>query len=218
MPTTAKRRSRKYPVAVQHLEASLFNVLKVHYYVNRKRFEETSPQNMLKHEVCHLIKAVNKVNNACIHSTAKEIQVIKSEVVADLIIYALEIAIAFDLDWWSLFASGKKIPPKNALRFLARNAPDIDIEQQSLGQTIRNDLLNAAAKLGDFCDKNDHHQESDVDLLIEVVKPLIMSSLLLSKFYRLNIDEQYRVRLIDVQNKYVGQPGFNNRSNLVKGC
>ena len=61
---------------------------------------------------------------------------------------------------------------------------------------------------GDFCDKNDHNLESNVNLETEVVIPFLMSSFYLSGFYEVNLDELFSARLVSVRNKYVGQPNY----------
>jgi len=211
MQTFESRYSPKIPPSVYSLEHSLINVLKEHYYVQNQRFFEISSHEMLKHELCHLTKALNKVHLACEEPSKRTIKILEVEVISDLIIYALECAIGYDLDWWSYFTRGEKLPENNILSYLSKKFIYKSQNENELHCFVRNTLIRSISCLGDFCDKTDHNQISNIDLKIDVIIPLMESSFYLSTYHHLDLDSLFSCRLIDVENKYVGQPNYKSR-------
>jgi len=207
MPSTTIRFSSPMPEHIKSIEQNLVDVLDKHYYVNSQRFQEISTQNMLKHEICHLTKALFKIERAIVDTSKENIDYVKNEVMSDMLIYAIECSIGCNVKWWLYFDS---VHQKN-LNTIKTYTKQIFNNELDLLVCIRSKLIKAIAKLGDFCDKNDHKQKSQTIIEYDVVLPFFESSFYLSNYYSLDLDTFFHKRLIDVENKYVGQPNFKDR-------
>lgn len=208
-----RRRSSALPDGVALVEAALLRILNRHYYVQQQLFEEISAHNMAKHELCHLTKALYKVQSYFDSNLAEDLQIIKAEVIPDMVIYALEVSIKYNIDWWSPLVEGDKLPDTNILGFFAhKHRLDIESEDQLLNK-VRSILIKAVSRLGHFCDKGDHSQDSRVNLETEVALPFLQAAFYLASYYEIDLDELFAIRLVFVESNYVGQPALTRRGN-----
>ena len=203
-----KRYNEFIPFLVQKLEASLLEVLNEHYYVQGQFFYEISANNMAKHEICHLTKALRKIQAFFDEYSSDAKTIIINEVIPDLIIYALECAIKYDVKWWESIID-KDLPQNEGLLNYLVEKYSIDVKSEyELLNYIRNSLIISVSKLGDFCDKSDHNSVANVNLENEVIIPFLKSAFQMSEYFKINLDSLFLTRLIFVRNKYVGQPNF----------
>lgn len=200
------------PISVKELEDQLLSVLTRHYYVNEQTFDQISPLNMAKHEICHLTKAIHKIQSACNYQSPETIGIVINELMPDLIIYSLEIAIAFKVSWWLNFEFSNVSTCDELLGQLSRRLGVIYDSEIDMLSNVRTNIVKSVSRFGHYCDKNDHNQNSGVNLDTEVVMPFFISSFSIAKHYALNLPAYYRERLIFVESKYVGQPEYNSKS------
>lgn len=206
-----QRRIPPVPTSVAVAESALLRILNRHYYVQQQLFEQISAHDMAKHELCHLTKAVAKVQSFFDSKSAEDLKIIKSEVIPDMVIYALECSIKYHIDWWTPLVDGDVIPNSHILRFLAnKHHLSIDSEYELLDK-VRSILIKAVSRLGHFCDKGDHSQDPRVDLENEVVIPFLKAAFYLASYYEINLDESFATRLVFVESNYVGQPALKSR-------
>jgi hypothetical protein len=196
------------PASVAFVEGALLRILNRHYYVQQQLFQQISAHDMAKHELCHLTKALYKLQSFFDSEAPEDLHVIKTEVIPDMVIYALECAIKYKIDWWSPLAEQDCIPEENILGFLASKHRLAVKSESELLNSVRSMLIKAVSRLGHFCDKGDHSQDSLVNLESEVVIPFLKASLYLASYYEVNPDELFATRLVFVENNYVGQPAL----------
>lgn len=204
-------RGRRVPSSAVFVERQLLSVLIPHYYVQQQTFDEISAHDMMKHEICHLTKAVYKAQmffDSPANSEEKARRIIISELVPDMVIYGLECALKYGIDWWTPLLEGNPAPRRKLLGFLAKkHSLHVSSELEVLDH-VRSMISKSVSRLGHFCDKGDHRQDSKVNLETEVVLPFFKVALYLASFYALDLDEVFTTRLVFVQNNYVGQPNF----------
>lgn len=197
------------PKSIQQIEFDLLSVLNKHYYVNKQTFDQITPHDMAKHEICHLTKAVYKIQAACEMPNEKNVFILKNELAPDLIIYALEVSIAFQVNWWDNFSEIEHIFIGILLKKLCEINNKNHNSQDEMLNDVRSLLIKSVSRLGHLCDKTDHSQDSHVELKTEVILPFLMASFLIANFYGLDLDAQFEKRLRFVESNYVGQPSFN---------
>lgn len=194
------------PEPIKQIELDLLSVLNKHYYVNKQTFDKITPYDMAKHEICHLTKAVYKIQAACEMPNEKNIFILKDELAPDLIIYALEVSIAFQVPWWDNFSEIELAVGSNILKKLCEvNNQNHNLQNEMLNN-VRSLLIKSVSRLGHLCDKTDHSQDSHVELKTEVILPFLIASFSIANFYRLDLDMQFKKRLRFVEKQYVGQP------------
>jgi len=191
------------PTVVEELERKLYEVLREHYFVKCTRFDRTDPYDVTKHEMYHLAKALSKIQLAIDSPSGLNISRLRTEVAPDMVIYALECSMAFETDWWSPLLRHQNAPTKGILAFLS-TGQDLDS-----GTDLHSDLprilsiaIHSVGRLGEFCDRHDHAETSDVDLAHQVVIPFLRVALLLTRHIGFDLDAQFDLRLVDVANRY----------------
>jgi hypothetical protein len=191
------------PAVVEELERKLYEVLKQHYFVKCTRFDRTDPYDVTKHEMYHLSKALSKIQFAIDCPTHLNVSRLRTEVAPDMVIYALECSMAFETDWWSPLLENRNAPPNGILTFLSKSEElDAESDLHSRLPRILGIAIHAVGRLGEFCDRHDHAETSDVDLAHEVVIPFLRVAFLLTRYLAFDLDAQFDLRLVDVANRY----------------
>jgi hypothetical protein len=194
--------SREKPEVIRQLEAELLSVLNKYYCVNQQTFAQISPQNMAKHEICHLTKALSKIQNACDEANVDNVSILVNELVPDLIIYALELSVSFDTPWWNDTDIAEITHDQPLLNYLCSKVCVKYGSEEKILAEARRILIKSISRLGHFCDKEDHNQNSNVEMGTEVISPFLRVSFSIANFYSLDLHQQYHERLRFVESKY----------------
>jgi len=193
------------PEVIRQLETELLSVLNRHYCVNHQTFSQISPQNMAKHEICHLTKALSKIQNACDEANVSNVSILVDELAPDLIIYALELSVSFDIPWWNDTGIIAITHDQPLLNYLCNEMCVKYSSEEKLLTEARRILVKSVSRLGHFCDKEDHKQDANVEMNTEVILPFLKVSFSIANFYSLDLNHQYHKRLRFVEGKYTGE-------------
>ncbi|NEQ66780.1 MAG: hypothetical protein F6K21_15000 [Symploca sp. SIO2D2] len=194
---------------IRQIELDLLLVLNKHYYVNQQTFAQISPHNMAKHELCHLTKALYKIQAACDDTNADNVFILINELAPDLIIYALEVSVSFEIPWWNDICQIETTSDEPLLNCLCNKIGKKYNSEEEMLADVRRMLIKSVSRLGHLCDKTDHGQDAYVRVSSEVIFPFLKASFSIANFYSLDLHEQYQKRLRFVESKYVGQLALN---------
>ncbi|HLD71650.1 MAG TPA: hypothetical protein VI873_03490 [Candidatus Peribacteraceae bacterium] len=188
----------------------------VSFFVEGKVFEELSPMDISKHNSLHLINVIEKLTK-WLEDPLPEgpdaiDQILKKEVVPDLVVYAVQIATAHACNW--LLAYRDTLHPDHhetvenatSLDALVLLQSNIDLENDRNVPALagaRRAIIAASAFLARICDKDDHGTELPRDQIGSAVSSVLLrEGLRLAKLFHGNLDELYAARVEDIKRKY----------------
>ena len=195
------------------------------YFVKEKSFGQLQPMEVLRHNICHLVNLLAKLASAADGPRFGNLvadrfcpDAIVTEVIPDLIIYALQFGEVLDVDIDGMMArllsgstaAGSQEGPLNRA-IQAQAAADCEQGVQiydlamSLEETLRlacYQLLLATHEVARVCDSDDHYVDMPLDTVSSVVIERFIWAFRLAQRYRVDLDESYRDRLVVMEKKY----------------
>lgn len=174
----------------------LVSILGKYYEVDGNTFPEIDKIVAIKHQSFHLSKLIKKLVLCETDNSTDNAQIVINEVAPDLIIYAQELMIKYDVDFprRSMHSEAHLLP----LKFLIE---EFSIPGISLREILRIASV-AAASLGDICDQYDHRQKSVFDIKRDVIRPFLSAAASLTDLFNIDIDKIYARRLEQMIEKY----------------
>lgn len=174
----------------------LLDVLGKYYEVDGHSFADTDPIAAAKHQSLHLLKLVKKLVVCQTDPSPGNKRIVSSEVAPDLVIYAQELMIKFDVAYPNNTSpdANQHFPLKSLLT--SHQQPNYKLADVVLETSI------AAGALADICDQWDHRQKSIFAIDRDVAMPFIRAAATLTTIFDINIDEMYAQRLRQMVEKY----------------
>ena len=172
----------------------LRHVLDRYYEVSGRSFESSSPLQIARHQLLHVIKLLKKLIAHEKHASTKNADVVKYEVAPDLVIYAEELMQKFEIDVWPTLSEKDDAASLSVYlgAFTSANSME-DVVLQT---------ATAAAALADICDQDDHNQVSVYSVEHDVVRPFVVAAATIVRAHRVDIDMVYSNRLREMVEKY----------------
>jgi GTP cyclohydrolase II len=178
----------------------------VSFFVGGKTFEELTPQDVGKHNCLHLIDVLAKFD-AVIPEDEFSHEILRTEVVPDLLVYALQLAYVSGRDpidallkqSGTIIDETPRIATLNELRVKILESQSSTPEAEDIQKTV----INAASHLARICDENDHGTTLPADeISTNVAVPLFMASMQLSELLKVDLDTAWRQRIEQIKEKH----------------
>jgi hypothetical protein len=206
----------------KEIEAKQRDVDHVSFFVDGQVFEELTPLTIAKHNCLHMINVIDKLTKyvdrdldaATDEESVRLETILAKEVVPDLLVYAVQIATAFKIDW--LISYGQLLPPEAfaELQEVSRLADILHLQSKmDAGQaamppdrqwrSVRKFIVEASSFLARICDKDDHGTVLPKDELgRKVTNVLLRECLRMARMLHVNLDRAYEERIGDIKRKY----------------
>lgn len=178
----------------------------VSFFVDGKVFEELTPLKVAKHNCLHLINVLAKFDAATLEDESSQ-EILQTEVVPDLLVYALEFAYVFGHDpidvllkqSGTIIDETAQITTLNELRAQILKSQNTTFRVESIQKMV----TQATSYLAKICDENDHGTTLPTDKIsMNVTVPLLMASMRLSDLLKVDLDTAYRQRIEQIKAKY----------------
>ncbi len=181
---------------IETCEEAVLDVLNEHYFVNGCTWREASSYDVARHQSFHVAKAIAKMADAFWRPSLESYVRLKNEVLADLLIYAIELGDAFYVEW------------ATDVCFDSAPATDgCDPFATSQGRSAfagwLGSMIEAASRLGEVCDRADHGAVAGVDVGREIAQVFGRVGAELAGWFGLDITDCLIVRLGDMAEKYI---------------
>jgi hypothetical protein len=186
----------------------------VSFFIGNKTHDELQPVEIAQHTCLHLHNVLEKISAGIDgDAAASATEVVREEVVPDLMIYGVQIATAFRADWlmgldetYVADQSGHE-PPIRSMNDLIRLQAERDGVMNRIFAAIcasaRREIIRASSTLARICDKHAHGVALATDHVHRDVSGVfVREALRMAHASGVDLDEAYSRRIEQTKSKF----------------